>query len=146
MGTHPIFESDFDCLTEKMWKKALVSSTGAVVALRLYHSSQAKSNELELKRVVCIARHGARTALGLTRNDETPLGYVEYNGEELFKVPHGIEKTRINLMTNNEQLKSQDFSSHAKWGLSQIPGFLLSVGGNVGLCFTFAQTNGESSI
>jgi len=120
MGTHPIFESDFDCLTEKMWKKALVSSTGAVVALRLYHSSQAKSNELELKRVVCIARHGARTALGLTRNDETPLGYVEYNGEELFKVPHGIEKTRINLMTNNEQLKSQDFSSHAKYGAGLV--------------------------
>jgi len=23
MGTHPIFESDFDCLTEEIWAKGL---------------------------------------------------------------------------------------------------------------------------
>lgn len=40
-----------------MWKRALVSSTGAIVALRLYHSSShAKSDELELKHVVCIGK------------------------------------------------------------------------------------------
>ena len=45
-----------------MWKRALVSSTGAIVALRLYNSSQAKSNELELKYVVCIGKF--KLALG----------------------------------------------------------------------------------
>lgn len=54
--------------------------------------------------------------MGLTRNDQTPLGFVEYNGNELFKVPHGIGNTHINLITNNEQLKSQDFSPDAKHG------------------------------
>ena len=112
-----------------MWQRILASSTGLTVAAVSVKKVFAKSDDYQLDRVVCIgkigyssfdlifeARHGARTPLGITRNDFTPLGKVEWEGESLFKIPHGIENTKIHLITDNEKLKSQDFSPEAKYG------------------------------
>ena len=58
----------------------------------------------------------------MTRNDNTPLGYLDYNGAELFAIPNGIENTKINLLTNNEKLLSQDFSPNGKYGVEIAKG------------------------
>ena len=42
---------------------------------------------------------------------------MEYNGAELFEIPYGIQNTKINLLSNNEKLKSQDFSPNGKYGV-----------------------------
>ena len=79
---------------------------------------------LHLKRVVILARHGARTPL---HDFPEMLGEVVWDPEKLFEVPHGIENVKTNILSDQEikiSSKTLDGSALTTYG-HILPGIFL---------------------
>ena len=78
---------------------------------------------LHLKRVVILARHGARTPL---HDFPEMLGEVNWDPEQLFEVPNGIEHVKTNILSEEEikiSSKTLDGSALTTYG-HILPGIL----------------------
>merc|ERR1711892_694100 len=100
MGTHPIFESDFDCLTAKMRSRASTSSSNSIMSSS---TNGITNEELGISQ--------SEGALGLTRSEELELGIdtvkqriISCSNEEQRAIL--IEKL-IELRTELQDLKSE---------------------------------------
>ena len=79
---------------------------------------------LILKRVVILARHGARTPL---HDFPEMLGEAVWDPEKLFEVPHGIQNVKTNILSDEEikiSSKTLDGSALTTYG-HFLPGNLL---------------------
>merc|ERR1711939_1047488 len=70
MGTHPIFESDFDCLTAKM-----VSSNSLITSVETGHEDQIHDVQFDF--------YGTRMA---TASSDKSIKIFEVNGEQTHKI------------------------------------------------------------
>ena len=82
---------------------------------------------LHLKRVVILARHGARTPL---HDFPEMLGEVTWDPKQLFEVPHEIENVKTNILSEEEikiSSKTLDGSALTTYG-HILPGKLSLIG------------------
>merc|ERR1712131_27728 len=97
MGTHPIFESDFDCLTETMTPIP---------------------NGFNLERLVVLVRHGARTTLSQAK----VLQPQEWIMKNLISIPEEVKRTSIQVKSLDGSINDPPSSKEAEYREKPLPG------------------------
>merc|ERR1711990_930145 len=121
MGTHPIFESDFDCLTEVVMFKKLKDKTKEAAATAASNLTRSDSmNSLNSTNSGFSAASSSRTPVKTSRiqqslqgtPNETKIRQLEAKLAERAVMIRKLEHERDKL--SNQLEKSQEAASHAK--------------------------------
>merc|ERR1712189_17939 len=94
MGTHPIFESDFDCLTESGVKMAEGSLEKGFI---LDPEAKMKSRIDEQSELICILKKRADQLLRESKSAENRVRLMERTNADLVKQIHA-EKERVRML------------------------------------------------